>query len=96
MERGMEGQVRGVWWCVCVCMNCVVVNVYGVMTGSLGKVEFNDFFISLRDKWLLVHSIPVASVEVTCAFMEVPERFPWHPQMTSAWCQRATWCGFCG
>lgn len=63
METGMEGQFRGVWRCVC--MNCVVVNVYGVTTGSLGKVEFNDFSVSSRTRRVLMRSIPAGSATVT-------------------------------
>lgn len=63
METGMEGQLRGVWRCVC--MNCVVVNVYGVTTGSLGKVEFNDFSVSSRTRRVLMRSIPAGSATVT-------------------------------
>lgn len=63
METGMEGQLRGV--CRCVCMNCVVVHVYGVTTGSLGKVEFNDFSVSSRTRWVLMRSIPAGSATVT-------------------------------
>lgn len=63
METGMEGQLRGVWRCVC--MNCVVVNVYGVTTGSLRKVEFNDFSVSSRTRRGLMCSIPAGSATVT-------------------------------
>lgn len=46
-------------------MNCVVVNVYGVTTGSLGKVEFNDFSVSSRTRRVLMRSIPAGSATVT-------------------------------
>lgn len=56
---------------MCVCVHELGAReFYGVMTGSLGKVEFNDFFIALRAKWVLVLSIPEGSGEVTSAFME--------------------------
>lgn len=46
-------------------MNCVVVNVYGVTTGSLRKVEFNDFSVSSKTRQGLMCSIPAGSATAT-------------------------------